>query len=340
MLDALFASARLKLALFYTLAIVLLSGSVSFAFYVRTASVIEREYERIDQRLQYEMRGLSVALYQQGRRIQLEDLDLAKNLVANQLLRINILLSILVAIGSYFLAGQTLKPIQGAMEAQKRFVGDAAHELKTPITALKTSLEVNLMDTSLPKSMQELLQENLEDVTHLESLSNSLLRLATMEATDLQLESVAVQPVIERVVRRFTPLAKKKKLSLTLEPISSGASVRATEALLLELVSIFVDNALKYSSAKGSVVLSVQQKRMTVDILISDTGPGIPKKDLPFIFNRFYRADLSRTSDEDSGGYGLGLALAQKMVQQLGGSIRVKSTVDSGTTCILSLKRA
>jgi two-component system sensor histidine kinase CiaH len=339
MLDALFASARLKLTLFYTIAIVVLSGSVSLAFYQRTASVIEREYERIDQRLQFEMRDLPIAIYQQGRRIQLEDLDLAKNLVAHQLLRINLLISILVGIGSYFLAGQTLKPIQGAMEAQKRFVGDAAHELKTPITALKTSLEVSLMDTTLSKPMQTLLQENLEDVTHLETLSNSLLRLATMEATDLQLEVVAVQPVIERVVRRFTPLARKKKLSLELQPLSSAASVRATEALLLELVSIFVDNALKYSSAKGSISLSVLQKRSSVEILIADTGPGIAKKDLPMIFDRFYRADLSRTTDEDSGGYGLGLALAQKMVQQLGGYIRVKSAVGSGTTFVLSLKR-
>jgi signal transduction histidine kinase len=340
MLDALFASARLKLTLFYTLAIVVLSGSVSLAFYQRTASVIEREYERIDQRLQFEMRDLPIALYQQGRRIQLEDLDLAKNLVSQQLLRINILISILVAIGSYFLAGLTLKPIQEAMEAQKRFVGDAAHELKTPITALKTSLEVNLMDAALPKSTHSLLQENLEDVTHLESLTNSLLRLATMEATDLELESVAVQPVIERAVRRFSALARKKKISLSTESLSSAASVRATEALLLELVSIFVDNALKYGGAKGAVVLSVQQKRSTVDILITDTGPGIPKKDLPFIFNRFYRADLSRTTDEESGGYGLGLALAQKMAQQLGGCIRVKSSLGKGTTFVLSLKRA
>ncbi len=340
MLNALFASARLKLALTYTAVIVLLSGTASALFYQRTASVIELEYERIEQRLQFEMQAYPLSIGRQSaRRIQLADIEYSKRLVAVQLLRVNVLLSLLVAIASYVLAGQTLRPIQTAMEAQKRFVGDAAHELKTPITALKTSLEVNLLDPKLSTAAQQILRENLEDVTHLEQLSNSLLRLAKMEAEATTLEKVSVEKAIGVVVRQFTPLARAKKVRLQAEPVEGQLFVKATDALLREVVSILVDNAIKYSPQSSTITISARAKRTSVAISVSDTGQGIAKRDLPFIFDRFYRADQSRTHS-DANGYGLGLALAKKLMQQLGGSITVESSQGSGATFTLVFRRA
>jgi signal transduction histidine kinase len=342
MLDSLFVSARLKLALYYTVAIVLFSGSVSGLFYQRTAGVIEREYDRLELRLQHEMEGFPAQLRQQSsRRILLADIETAKKLVATQLIRINILISVVTAVAGYILAGLTLSPIQKAMQEQKRFIGDAAHELKTPITALKTSLEVNLLDTKISKGTKQILMENLEDLAHLENLSEGLLRLARLEEEPVVLEPIQLGIALSQLHRRFLPTAKQKGLSFTLDTQENKKEklfVLGTDALLLELLSIFVDNAIKYTPT-GAVTVRYKKVRTGVVVEISDTGIGIPEDVRGHIFDRFYQANEARTQCS-VGGHGLGLAVAKKILAQLGAQVSMQSTVKSGTRFFLTFKRA
>lgn len=342
MLNALFISARLKLTLYYTLAIVLLSSSVSVLFYQRTAIVIEQEYERLEQRLQREIVGIVPSPGTGpagGRRILLTDVATAKGLVARQLVRINLLISVVVAIAGYILAGLTLAPIEEAMEEQKRFIGDAAHELKTPLTALKTSLEVNLLNPSLAKETKQVLQENLQEVSHLEALSDGLLRLATLSEKPPPLTAVKLEAVLQQLEKRFKPLAKKKKIALELKLKKKLPAVLGTELLLSEVLSILIDNALKYTKAGGTVSIEAQPSRSGVCVLVRDTGVGISNQHLPHIFDRFYRASSAR-SHQLVGGYGLGLALAQKITKELGAHLSVKSTQGVGSVFTLWVKRA
>jgi signal transduction histidine kinase len=321
------------------LAILLLSSSISVLFYQRTASVIEGEYARIEQRWQHDMDQIGPPLGRQmGRRILLDDVETAKQLVAAQLFRVNILISVVVAIVGYVLAGFTLEPIQEAMQEQKRFISDASHELKTPLTALKTSLEVNLLDTALSRQTKTILRENLEEVTHLEELSERLLRLAKLEEEHSALEPTHVQAVIQKVQRRFSSIAKKKNIKFVAQLPDEPAYISASEPLLAELLGIFVDNAIKYTNTRGSVTLELSVAKATVLIAISDTGIGIPKQQKLRVFDRFYRASESRNQTLASG-HGLGLAVAKKIIRQLNGQVRFVSTVGTGTSFFLSFKK-
>jgi signal transduction histidine kinase len=319
-----FISARIKLTLFYTLTIMAISGAVSGMFYYRTSQVIEIEYARIERRFQEPMRPMML-------RIQPEDLERAKHQMVLQLLRINGLIVAVVAVLGYVLSGLTLKPIQDSMEEQKRFVGDAAHELRTPITALKTSIEVNLMDKTLGKETQKILKENLTDVNGLEALTNSLLKLSKISDQKIELNPVNLTNIIDISVKKIIPLARKKDIRLLFYGGANTVIVNGDEHTLIDLFVILLDNAVKYSPQK--TVVEIRLTGQTVSI--ADKGIGISSDDLDHIFDRFYQADSSRSHE----GFGLGLSVAQKIVTQHGGSISVKSKVGQGTIFTVSLPK-
>lgn len=332
-----FRSARIKLTLWYLVIILGLTGSASVLFYLRTDSVIRFQFERIERRLEGETElepppppppGAGRVLL--WRHITPEDLQNARQMILLQLLLINGAVGLVVLVAGYLLSGITLRPIERAMEEQKRFVGDAAHELKTPITALKTSLEVNLMDEKMPAETKKILKENLEDIVSLEGLSQSLLKLARVDGQGIKLEQVKVKEVVEQAVKHVKPLADKKKMEIKVSKTDEGLVVKGDRGSLVDLVVILLDNAVKYSGKGKTVWLKVGSENGKVKIEVKDRGVGIALEDLPHIFDRFYRTDVSR-SKKEKDGYGLGLAVAKEIVKQHKGSIRVKSKVKRGT---------
>lgn len=332
-----FASARIRLTLWYLLIIVLITSSLSGVIYVRVSSVLEQEYIRIEQRLQQEWPGVGLQSRPGfGRRITLQDLRNAQSQIAGQLIVINLIIIVFFTVAGYFLSGKTLKPIEEIHEEQKRFIGDAAHELKTPITALKTSLEVNLMDRTLDKKTQKILNENLEDVISLESLSQSLLRLARITDQQLAKEPVDLKKVVIRGMDYLEATAQKKEVTIQLEKGKTKIWVMGDEGALLDLVLILLDNAIKYSNDRSVIKVELQKKKHQVELSVTDFGSGISKKDLPHIFERFYRADQAR-SNQHNHGYGLGLSVAQKIVNQHNGHILVTSAVGKGSTFTVTL---
>lgn len=335
-----FEQARLKLTLWYSLLVIFISGFLSLLFYLRTTNVIQDEYNRIEQRIQLEMEGFGpqFRIMMPGRRISLEDLETAKHLIALQLLLINSIIVILFSAVAYWLAGVTLEPIRLSHEEQKRFVGDAAHELKTPIAALQTSLEVNLMDKSLDQTVREVLKENLNDVRALQALSDNLLKLARVDGKNLQFKPIVVIDCLKKTIKAVNPLAKKKKIEIQVINQAQKARVMGDYYGLKDVLTILLDNAIKYSKRMTKVKISIKLKKHSVLIVVADQGCGIAKEFLPHIFDRFYQVDKARSKDSGSG-VGLGLAVAKKTMDQLSGSIKVSSVLNQGSVFTLSLPK-
>lgn len=231
--------------------------------------------------------------------------------------------------GCYYLARRTLRPIEEAHEAQSRFTSDASHELRTPLASMKTELEVALRDHNLsPEEAREILSSNLEEVNKLTSLSQMLLQLSRLEHSKLTREKIALEPAVRAVTKRLDKNGER----IILE--GKPRRVVAHPASVEELLTILLDNALKYSPKDSKVTVRPISQLHMAGFEITNTGKGIPKQDLPHIFDRFYRVDQSRTGGEKKG-YGLGLSLAKKIVQLHGGELSVSSGKNKTTFRVL-----
>ncbi len=248
--------------------------------------------------------------------------------------------AVLIAAGfaSYWLARKTLKPIEASNERQKRFVADASHELRTPVTALKMSTEVALMDEAAPNNeLRAVLTSNLEEATKLETLLNNLLRLSHLESNNIQQSfgPVSMSAVLETAVEQTQKQASAKHITIN-NHVHDSAVIGDTDSLV-QLFVILLDNAIKYSGEKTTITLSSSHTEREDKITISDQGVGITPEALEHVFDRFYRADASRTGEN---GYGLGLAIAKHIADLHNGTITLKSVHGKGTRAIVSLPLA
>lgn len=284
-----------------------------------------------------------------------EDFEEAKRRLLLNLLLINGAIFGVSALAGYFLAGKTLRPIENALEEQKRFVADASHELRTPLTALKTSMEVALRDKKMSLiQARDLIKDNLEDINSMQSLTNKLLSLANYQSNghNLVFEEVEISEVIKDTYRKISPLAKEKDIEVNLK--IKDQKLLANKESLKEMMLIFLDNGVKYTPTGGKVTVEGESNKRNFVIKVKDTGIGIAKEDLPHIFDRFYRADQSRSrshlrgdrlslrshdsSDgEEIGGFGLGLSLAKKIIEIHKGTVEVASVLGRGTTFTIRL---
>ena len=297
----LFNKARIKLTVAYLIIIMLISLFFSFNIY----GIMSRELDR-------------------GRRMmRLPDQELMtqeiKKIVTRQLVITNLWILVLSSGAGYFLAGLTLKPIESAMEEQKRFISDASHELRTPLTVIKTETEVTLRDKKLDlKTAKKQLISNLEETEKLKKLTDYLLRINKNNTE--KMEEVDLREIAKEVILKI-----KHKINLKGESVKIFANKTAME----ELLTILLDNAVKYGGKKIWVRISSLDRGET-QIEIKDDGMGIRESDIPHIFDRFYRADMSRTKNKIEG-YGLGLAIAKNIVEAHKGKIEVESEINKGS---------
>jgi len=252
-----------------------------------------------------------------------------------RLIWINISALLLGSIISYLLARWSLRPIERTMEAQTQFVSDASHELRTPLTVLQTTNEIALRKKKLPAAdARELIAHNVEEVKKLRDLSNTLLDLLKNTNEPVKLASVNLQDVVSEAMSSVVVVAQDK--NITIEDTVPKMHAQTNQTLLARIVAILLDNAVKYSEPDRQVTLSASQAGRKAMLHVTDQGIGIRASDLPLIFRRFYRADKSRSST-DVQGYGLGLAIADKISQQLGARVTVKSTAGKGSTFTIEL---
>jgi signal transduction histidine kinase len=346
-----FQEARLKLTAWYLLIIMLVSTAFSLVIYVGISRELERGFRRAELRLRAKEFDITLPLHFSDlpedlpprlreatpRFILIEDLEAAKKRLVWHLLAVNGFIMGVSAMAGYFLAGKTLQPIEEALEEQKRFVADASHELRTPLTALRTSLEVALRDKKLSlSSAKEVIKSNLEDVDGLQGLAHKLLALANLQSNgqSLGFQKIDMAGLAKEAYRKILPLAAAKKIELKTK--LAKQTVLGDKESLEEMLLIFLDNAVKYTPKGGKIRLATKTQDKNLVITIKDTGIGIAKKDLPHIFNRFYRADQSR-SKQKADGFGLGLSLAKKIIELHHGSVTVASRPGKGTTFTVKL---
>jgi signal transduction histidine kinase len=230
-------------------------------------------------------------------------------------------------VGSYYLARRTLQPIEEAHEAQSRFVSDASHELRTPLASMKTELEVALRDPRLnPNEMRELLASNLEEVDKLTQLSQTLLQLSQLDTSPIASEKVNLPQALKTALKRFGKDGSRVVVSK-----SASSMVIANRLQLEELATILLDNALKYSPKTSNVDISFIKQKNMAGFEVTNEGKGITADTLPHIFDRFYQVDRSRTTSKQKG-YGLGLALAKKIVELHHGELSVSSAPEGPTS--------
>jgi signal transduction histidine kinase len=270
--------------------------------------------------------------------IQADQLDESGHHLQLNLLYFNLLILLLSSGASYFLARMTLRPIEEMVEAQNRFTADASHELRTPLTAMRTEIEVSLRDSKLNLSeSRELLKSNLEEISKLETLSASLLKLAQYrEDNQIVGEELVLPDIATEAYQRIEKLAEAKKIKFDND--FSDARVMGDRQSLIELFVIILDNAIKYSPKESKISINITQANNTSVIKIADKGMGIKASDLPYIFNRFYRADLSRNKEKIEG-YGLGLSIAKRIVDLHGGTIEATSISGKGTEFVIKFPK-
>ena len=220
--------------------------------------------------------------------------------------------------------------LQAAVEQKRRFVGDASHELRSPLAVMRTELDVTLMDPSLPPVAREALASADEEVTRMSRLVDDLLVLARIDegGLPLLLGRIDLREVAENAVSSMRVLAGARGIELSLE--GSPAPTEADAARIEQVIVNLVGNAVKFTGPSGKVGVEVWSDEGGVGLTVRDTGPGIAPDLLPTIFDRFVRADRAR-SRADEGGSGLGLAICHEIVHAHGGRIWVESEPGRGS---------
>lgn len=218
---------------------------------------------------------------------------------------------------------------------RKDFIANVSHELRTPISMLQGYSEAIVDDIAETKEEKnELAQIIYEESMRLSRLVNELLDLARMEAGHIQLNKVQVdvEDYMDRISRKFKGVAEDNQITLKLnKDISNKMAVFDVDRIEQVLTNL-IDNAIRHTSEGGYVVVDVTYHGDILEVSVKDSGSGIPEEDLPFVFERFYKADKSRARKNNAKGTGLGLSIANNIVKAHDGTITVKSKVNQGTT--------
>jgi signal transduction histidine kinase len=323
-----FKSAHIRLTLAYLGIIMAISLFFSAAIYQVSVVSLEdglRNQLRYLQQPRFGFNGDPSALQQ----LEERQLDEGRAHILFNLAVTNIVILVLSGGGSYWLARRTLQPIEQVLDAQTRFTADASHELRTPLTSMQTEIEVALRDQGLKLGEAKgLLQSNLEEVGKLRALTEGLLTLSRHQSgKKVEFSRVDLKSTVEEARSRVEHLSSQREADIKV----SGKPVVVTgnPEALVNLFSITLENAIKYSQSKPTIEVKVSSKGRMAEVKIRDSGIGISGEDLPHIFNRFYRADTSRSKKTD--GYGLGLSIAKQIAKMHKGVIEVQSALGKGT---------
>jgi len=227
-----------------------------------------------------------------------------------------------------------LDRIENTFLSQKRFVQDASHELKTPLTIMKGELEVTLKRQRSVNEYVDILKSNLEEIDRMIRIKENLLTLSCLDEKKLTLdiEKFDVQLLLKDIIDDVKVLADRKKIAVQFKNMKR-TNISGDQNQLKQVFFNIFDNAIKYTPDGGTISLRVENSGKDVLIKIQDNGTGIISEDLPYVFDRFYRADKSR----GSGGSGLGLSISKAIVEAHKGTIVVSSTPGKGTQLTIFL---
>lgn len=251
-------------------------------------------------------------------------------------------LVLLTSFFGYLAARFALKPTQNSLEFQKRFIGNMAHEVRTPLASIKTNTEVALMDPMLPPGVRDTFTSTLEEVDRISGTINNLLSFNMLvRPSNIVFATVNMNELAETVVAAHEALAASRGIELSYHADGEHL-IWANATGINQVLTNLVKNALNYTpkNEDGSVSVILDGDEEEIRISVADTGIGIGRADLYHIFQPFYRADTSRArSVGSSGSSGLGLAIVNEIVRMHGGKINVRSALNRGTTVEVRLPK-
>ncbi len=243
------------------------------------------------------------------------------------------ILCLISVLAASILANNAVKPLDEAYRKQKEFVSDASHELKTPLSVLLTYIEILQQQPQNAKALQVMKDET----KNMSGLIENLLALTRLENTEKPTtQELNATDIIIPLVERLNTVHKDRKQPIKII-CSKDIKVKMSQQHFERLLTILLDNALKYTPADKEILIKAATGEHNVKIEIADKGIGIKSDDLPHIFERFYRADKGR--NRQNGGFGLGLSLALDIVQKYKGRIKVQSEFGKGTTFFINLPK-
>ncbi len=236
---------------------------------------------------------------------------------------------ILTLILSYYLSSKTLKPIKTAYLKQKKFVADSAHEFRTPLAIMKTGSEMILNSNANNAEYKKLIHEQIEEIDYLTEMINELLFLAKNDdIKNITFEEFNLSNLIKKQIESIMPYAKIKSINLDFK-ITDEIYFNGNSIYLKKLINNLIKNAIDYNKLNGSVIVSLEKIKQNIVLSIKDTGIGISKEDLRYIFDRFYKVDKSRA--RESNGSGLGLSIVSEIIKIHNGKISVVSKEGLGS---------
>lgn len=241
-------------------------------------------------------------------------------------------------IGFYYIYSQkAIQPVKQSFERQQELIANASHELKTPLTIVRTNLELIGSDPSATVGDNAKWLESAEyQVGRMHSLILDMLDLTRIDATKAMVERppIAINEIVEGMMLSFEATCYEKSIELSYAS-QDNIKVNADKAEIEKLISILLDNAIKYTPDNGSIKVEVQQQRKNAVLTFYNTGEGISQENIANIFDRFFKVDASHK--ETSNSFGLGLSIAKSIVQSLKGDIRCESEVGKYTKFVVEL---
>ncbi len=230
-----------------------------------------------------------------------------------------------------------LDALATAEKEQQQFIADISHELRTPLTVLRGSLEVALEEDRPAEEYREVIGNALLELRHLTRISQNLLFLARGQSGRITLSfaNIDLSKFLSDLGRDVVPAATDRRLTLTVEVPERPVFVFADADRLQQVLHNLLENAMRYTKPGGQIRMRLSAAPGEARIEVSDTGVGIPREDLPFVFERFFRSDRARRAY--SGGSGLGLSIVRWIVEAHKGTVEVESAVDRGTTFTVKL---
>ncbi len=347
-----FIVARIKLTIFYTLfvVIIVLFFSIaiyfSYLYYLRSSfedelfGVESEDEESLDSEENSEI-ALKYSVTPEEIRYS------ASRRLGNIILIVDSVVIVISAFLGYSLSGITLRPIQRNQEAQKRFMSDTSHELRTPLSIMKTGLQVQIRNQECPAECKPVLKSNLEEVNRMSEIVENLLFISRIDSGNelFRSEEININQLLKSTIQNIQDYAREKKIDVVLvspsliedkrENIDKDAFVIGDTDKLKQAFFNILKNAVDYSGAGGRIELATFNYHRSVQIEIKDYGSGIPKEDLPYIFDRFYRSANAVTSSKE--GSGLGLAITKEIILKHKGEIKIESSYGNWTKVIVIL---
>ena len=321
-----FLWARVKLTALYVLIIIIILTLFSLALYARFSERLRGDIDR---------GGFAISGNEEN------PAENALEKMGNDIITADLIILAIAGTLSYWLAGFTLKPIRTALEAQKEFSAEASHELRTPHTVMRTDIEVLLKgNAQLPDEAKTVLKSNLEEISTMSVMTEQLLELSRGgNPKTTAFERLDLKELAQSALAKFSKIAEIKKITVEFSA-QDGISIYGQRQELARAFNNVLINALAFTPAGGKISVLISQKGKTVEIEIQDTGIGIPAKDLPHIFDPFYKVSrldgaqktaTALDAGEKREGAGLGLALVKKIIEGHGGKVKISSNPGKGT---------